>query len=133
MVFLVDLARHIALPHEIDFMSVSSYGAHARETTGVVRIDMDLKRNITGRNILIVEDIVDSGYTLSYITRLLRARQPASLRICALLNKVERRRVETRLDFVGFDIPDLFVFGYGLGLDEKYRNLPFVGVVKPGL
>jgi len=99
----------------------------------VVRILMDLSTNIEGRNVLIVEDIIDTGHTLAYITRLLRARRPASLRICTLLNKVERREVDIPLDYVGFDIPNKFVFGYGLDLDELYRDLPFVAVLKPEL
>lgn len=131
VMFLVDLMRHISVPHAIDFMAVSSYGVGVRESSGVVRIQMDLETNITGRHALIVEDIVDSGRTLDYITRMLSTRQPASLRVCALLDKYERRQVPVPLDYVGFQIPDKFVFGYGLDLDELYRNLPFVGVCKP--
>ncbi len=129
VLFLADLMRSLSVPHAIDFMAVSSYGAGARESTGVVRIQMDLGTNITGRHVLVVEDIVDSGRTLEYITRLLGTRMPASLRVCALLDKVERREVPVSLDYVGFEIPDQFVFGYGLDLDELYRNLPFIGVV----
>ncbi len=129
VLFLSDLMRCVTVPHAIDFMSVSSYGVHARETTGTVRIDMDLRQNIAGRSILIVEDIVDSGLTLDYICRLLRERHPTSIKICTLLNKISRRRVDLALDYVGFEIPDKFVFGYGLDLDELYRNLPFIGVV----
>jgi hypoxanthine phosphoribosyltransferase len=132
VMFLADLMRHIHVPHAIDFMAVSSYGTHARETSGVVRIDLDLRQDIGGRNLLIVEDIVDTGTTLNYICGLLRSRGPASLKICTLLNKPSRRQVEIAIDYIGFDIPDKFVFGYGLDLDELYRNLPFIAVVKPG-
>jgi hypoxanthine phosphoribosyltransferase len=128
--FLTDLMRQITVPHEIDFLAISSYGKGRRESSGVVRILMDLKANIEGRDVLIVEDIVDSGRTISYLLRTLEARQPASLRVCTLLNKPGRRVVEVPLDYIGFDIPDEFVLGYGLDLDEKYRNLPFVGVLK---
>lgn len=129
VLFLVDVMRHLTILHAIDFMAVSSYGVGVRESTGVVRIQMDLETNITNRHVLIVEDIVDSGRTLDYITRLLSTRQPASLRVCALLDKAERREVPVRLDYVGFEIPDKFVFGYGLDLDERYRNLQFIGVL----
>jgi len=132
VLFLTDLMRQITIPHSIDFMAVSSYGPGSRESTGAVRILMDLETDILGRNVLLVEDIIDSGHTLDYITRLLRARGPASLRICTLLDKAERRQVDVRLDYVGFRIPNKFVFGYGLDLDEMYRNLPFVGAAKPG-
>jgi hypoxanthine phosphoribosyltransferase len=130
VLFLADLIRHISIPHEIDFLALSSYGPNIRQTTGVVRITKDLDSPVVGRDLLIVEDIVDTGYTLSYLTRLLAVRRPASLKICTLLDKVERRRVEISLDYVGFVIPDKFVFGYGLDLDEKFRNLPFIGVVE---
>ncbi|MBI1880952.1 MAG: hypoxanthine phosphoribosyltransferase [Chloroflexi bacterium] len=130
VLFLTDLMRQISIPHEIDFLAVSSYGKEVRESTGVVRILKDLDYPIYGRNVLIVEDIVDTGYTLTYITNILNARQPASLKICALLDKVERRRVDIPVDYVGFVIPDKFVFGYGLDLDEKLRNLPFIAVAK---
>jgi hypoxanthine phosphoribosyltransferase len=130
--FLVDLMRHITVPHEIEFMAISSYGAGVRESTGAVRVIMDLETDIEGRDVLIVEDIVDSGRTMTYLLRTLWARKPASLRVCALLNKPSRRVVDVQLDYVGFDIPDEFVLGYGLDCDEKYRNLLYVGVVKPG-
>jgi hypoxanthine phosphoribosyltransferase len=133
VLFLTDLMRQISIPHSIDFMAVSSYGAGSRESTGAVRILMDLETDIVQRNVLLVEDIIDSGHTLDYITRVLRARNPASLRICTLLDKAERREVDVKLDYVGFQIPNKFVFGYGLDLDEVYRNLPFIGVVKPGM
>jgi hypoxanthine phosphoribosyltransferase len=132
VLFLTDLMRQLSVPHAIDFMAVSSYGTGARETTGSVRIEMDLRTDIEGRNVLIVEDIIDTGHTMRYILQVLEARGPASLKICALLNKAERREVEVPLDYVGFDIPNKFVFGYGLDLDEYFRNLPFVGVAKPG-
>jgi hypoxanthine phosphoribosyltransferase len=130
VMFLTDLMRHIHVPHAIDFMAVASYGAGQRETSGVVRIDMDLRQNIEGRNLLIVEDIVDTGTTLAYILRLLQARNPASIRICTLLNKPSRRTADVHIDYIGFDIPDKFVFGYGLDLDELYRNLPFIAVAR---
>jgi hypoxanthine phosphoribosyltransferase len=132
VVFLSDLMRHVTVPHSIDFLAVSSYGQHARETTGIVRIDMDLRCNIDGLNVLIVEDIIDSGTTLAYIRRMLQARNPASIKICALLSKPSRRIVDVDIEYVGFDIPNKFVFGYGLDLDELYRNLPYIGVARPG-
>jgi len=132
-IFLSDLIRQITVPHEMDFMAVSSYGGTRTESSGVVRILMDLKTSIEGRDVLIVEDIVDTGLTLSYIIANLKTRRPASLRACVLLNKYERRKVPVPLDYVGFDIPDKFVVGYGLDYDEKYRNLPFIGVLKPEL
>jgi hypoxanthine phosphoribosyltransferase len=128
--FLTDLMRQITIPHEIDFMAISSYGMGQRESSGAVRLIMDLKIDIAGRDVLIVEDIVDSGRTMDYLLRLFWARKPASLRICTLLNKPSRRVVDVPLDYIGFDIPDRFVLGYGLDFDEKYRNLPYVGVLK---
>jgi len=130
VLFLTDLMRAVHLPHAIDFMAVSSYGVGARESTGVVRIIMDLEHDIRNKHVLIVEDIIDSGRTLSYICAVLQSRQPASLKICALLNKYERREIDVALDYVGFDIPNEFVFGYGLDVDELYRNLPFIGVLR---
>jgi hypoxanthine phosphoribosyltransferase len=130
ILFLTDLMRRITIPHEIDFLAVSSYGRHVRESTGVVRIVKDLDEPIDGRDVLIVEDIIDSGHTLYYITRNLITRNPASLKICTLLDKTERREVEIPVDYVGFAIPDRYVFGYGLDLDEKYRNLPFIAAMK---
>lgn len=129
VMFLVDLSRHITIPHEIDFVAASSYGRGARESTGSVRIDMDVTSAITGRHVLIVEDIIDSGYTLGFVLDTLRARKPASLRLCTLLDKASRREVDITIDYVGFEIENKFVFGYGLDLDEKFRNLPFIGVV----
>lgn len=130
IMFLVDLTRHVHVPHEIDFLAVSSYGKGSRESTGKVRIDMDLSTNVSDRHILIVEDIIDSGETLRFVMDVLLARRPASLRLCTLLNKPSRRRIEIPIDYVGFEIENKFVFGYGLDLDEKFRNLPFIGVVK---
>ena len=129
VMFLVDLSRHIEIPHEVDFLAVSSYGKGVRETTGNVRIDMDLGSNVTNRHVLIVEDIIDSGETLRFVMDVMLARHPASLKLCTLLNKPSRRRVQIPIDYVGFEIENKFVFGYGLDLDEKFRNLPFVGVV----
>lgn len=131
VLFLTDLMRSLTVPHHIDFMAVSSYGAAVRESSGAVRIEMDLHTNIANRHLLIVEDIIDSGNTLNYIVRLLEARQPASIKICTLLSKPDRREVDIDVDYIGFEIPNKFVFGYGLDLDEYYRNLPFVGVVSP--
>lgn len=132
IMFLTDLMRHITIPHSIDFMAISSYGGGVRESSGHVRIDMDLREDIAGKHILIVEDIIDSGHTLQYILSLLETRKPASLKICSLLSKPSRRQVDINIDYVGFEIPDKFVFGYGLDLDEVFRGLPFVGVVKTG-
>lgn len=129
VMFLTDLTRHIDIPHEIDFMAASSYGVGARATTGNVRIDMDVTLSVSGRHVLVVEDIIDSGYTLRFVMDTLQARKPASLKLCTLLNKQSRREIEMPLDYVGFDIENKFVFGYGLDLDEKYRNVPFIGVV----
>jgi hypoxanthine phosphoribosyltransferase len=128
--FLTDLMRKITAPHEVDFLAISSYGVGQRESTGAVRLVMDLKGDIAGRDVLIVEDIVDSGQTMDYLLRLFWARKPASLRVCTLLNKPSRRTEDVPLDYVGFDIPDEFVLGYGLDLDEKYRNLPYVAVLR---
>ncbi len=130
VLFLTDLMRHLTVPHAIDFMAISSYGVNVRESSGHVRIMMDLSIDPVGKNLLIVEDIVDSGHTLDYIIKLLRTRNPASIRVCTLLNKYERREVASKLDYVGFDIPNKFVFGYGLDLDELYRDLPFIGVAR---
>ncbi len=133
VVFLIDLMRHITVPHEIDFMAISSYGSGVRESTGEVRILMDLGRGIHNMHVLVVEDIIDTGRTMDYLWRLLQERGPASLKICTLLNKSLRRQIPTPVDYIGFDIPNKFVFGYGLDLDEKFRNLPFIGVLKPEL
>ncbi len=130
--FLADLTRHMDVRHEVDFMEISSYGARTL-SSGVVRILLDLEQNIEQRHVLVVEDIIDSGRTLDYVTRNLRTRGPATLRVCTLLNKPARRVVDVPLDFVGFDVPDEFVVGYGLDFAEEYRNLPFVGVLKEEL
>jgi len=131
IIFLSDLVRHIAVLHEIDFMSVSSYESQT-ESTGVVRILADLNINIEGKDVIIVEDIVDSGLTLDYIRNILLARRPESMTICTLLDKKIKRKIEVPLDYVGFEIPDEFVIGYGLDYMQKYRNLPYVAVLKPG-
>ena len=132
LLFLADLMREIQLPLAIDFMAVSSYG-DSTESRGVVRILMDLDRNIQGRHVLIVEDIIDTGGTLNYIIENLRTRGPASIKICTLLDKPARRVLDIPIDYVGFVIPDKFVIGYGLDFGEVYRNLPYVGVLKPEL
>ncbi len=129
VMFLTDLIRHIEPQVAIDFMGVSSYGVGSRESDGQVRITLDLTTSIAGENVLIVEDIVDSGNTLNSVIELLRTRNPASIEVCALLNKVSRREVDVPIKYCGFEIPDKFVFGYGLDMDEYYRNLPFIGVV----
>jgi len=133
VMFLTDLMRRILIPHQIDFMAISSYGTGARESSGIVRILMDLGTDIQGRNVLIVEDIIDTGHTLEYILRLLEARNPASLRVCCLLDKPSRREVPIQVDYLGFAIPDKYVFGYGLDLDELYRGLPLVATLQPRL
>lgn len=127
--FLVDLMRHITVPHALDFMAISSYGVGARQSTGNVRVTMDLLTNIKDRNVLLVEDIIDSGHTLASVLELLQTRQPKSLKVCVLLDKAERREARVPIHYCGFVIPNKFVFGYGLDLDEYYRNLPFIGVV----
>lgn len=132
VIFLSDLMRTLTIPHQIDFMAVSSYGVGARISSGVVRIVMDLATNIEGRNVLIVEDIIDTGQTLDYIVRILRERGPKSLRICTLLNKPSRREVDIPVDYVGFDIANRFVFGYGLDVDEFHRNLPYIAAMRNG-
>ena len=129
IVFLVDLMRQITIPHSMDCMAISSYGEGARSSSGNVRLTLDLQTNIEGKHVLLVEDIVDSGRTISHVLELLSTRRPKSLRVCALLDKVSRREVEVPIDYRGFDIADKFVFGYGLDLDELYRNLPFIAVV----
>ena len=130
VVYLADLMRCIDLPCAIDFMVVSSYGSGVK-TSGVVKIVKDLDQDLSGRDILIVEDILDSGMTLSYLKGLLQSRRPASIRIATLLDKPSRRKVDLQADYVGYEVPDEFVVGYGLHYDEQYRNLPYVGVLKP--
>ncbi|MCQ3939079.1 MAG: hypoxanthine phosphoribosyltransferase [Chloroflexi bacterium] len=127
--FMVDLSRHITIPHMMDFMAVSSYGVGRRESSGSARVTLDLQTDIRNRNVLLVEDIVDSGHTISSVLQMLSTRQPKSLKVCALLDKPERREAHVPIDYLGFTIPNKFVFGYGLDLDEYFRNLPFVGVV----
>ena len=127
--FLSDLMRHLEVPCEVDFMAVSSYGS-STDSSGIVRILKDLDAPIEGRDVLIVEDIVDSGLTLSYLLRTLAAREPASLEVCALLTKPERRKVELPIRYVGFEIPNRFAIGYGLDHGERFRNLPFVAVLQ---
>jgi hypoxanthine phosphoribosyltransferase len=129
VMFLTDLMRNIKVPHMVDFMSVSSYGVGARRSRGQSRITLDINTDIHNRHVLLVEDIVDSGYTVKAVLEFLSGRQPKSLKICTLLDKAERREVEVPIDYCGFVIPDKFVFGYGLDADEYYRNLPFIGVL----
>lgn len=128
--FLADLTRAMTRPHSLDFMGISSYGSGTR-SSGAVQIIMDLKAPIEDRHVLIIEDIIDSGRTLQYMRRNLETRSPASIRICTLLNKPARREIEVPVEYVGFDIPDEFVVGYGLDFDELYRNLPYIAVLKP--
>ena len=128
--FMADLMRKLTVPCEIDFMAVASYGA-STDSSGVVRILKDLDINIEGRNVLVVEDIIDSGLTLSYLIRTLSAREPASLEVCALLTKPGRREIDVPVRYVGFEIPNRFVIGYGLDFAERYRNLPYVAVLDP--
>ena len=129
---MADLARAMHLPVQMDWMAVSSYGS-GTQSSGVVRILKDLDTDITGRDVLVVEDIIDSGLTLSYLLRNLESREPASLEICALLTKPERREIEVPVRYVGFEIPNRFVIGYGLDFAERYRNLPYVGVLHADL
>lgn len=128
--FLADLTRAMTRPHSLDFMGISSYGSGTR-SSGAVQIIMDLKAPIEDRHVLIIEDIIDSGRTLQYMRRNLETRSPASIRICTLLNKPARREIDVPVEYVGFDIPDEFVVGYGLDFDELYRNLPYIAVLKP--
>ena len=130
--FMADLMRNLTIPCEVDFMAISSYGA-STDSSGVVRILKDLDVNIEGRDVLVVEDIIDSGLTLSYLMRNLGARKPASLDVVTLLTKPERREIEVPVRYVGFEIPNRFVIGYGLDFAERYRNLPYVAVLHPDL
>ena len=130
--FMADLMRRLVVPCEIDFMAISSYGA-STDSSGVVRILKDLDINIEGRHVLVVEDIIDSGLTLQYLIRNLEAREPASLEVCALLTKPARREIDIDVRYVGFEIPNQFVIGYGLDFAERYRNLPYVGVLHADL
>lgn len=129
-VFMSDLIRQINLPLKIDFMMVSSYG-NATQSTGVVKIIKDIEQNISGKHVLIVEDIIDSGLTLKYLTEMLYTRKPASIKLCTLLDKPARRKENVEVDYVGFEMPDEFLVGYGIDYAEHYRNLPYIGVLKP--
>jgi len=129
MIFFTDLIRHITVPLTVDFLAVSSYGVGARHSTGRARITLDLNTNIQDCHVLLVEDIVDSGYTIKAVLDFLETRRPSTLRVCTLLDKQERREVAVPIHYRGFVIPDKFVFGYGLDVDEFYRNLPFIGVL----
>ena len=128
---MADLMRAVTIPCGIDFMVVSSYGGANTTTTGLVKIIKDLDQDLTGKDVLIVEDILDTGVTLSHLVPMLQMRNPNSVRICAILSKPSRRQADIEPDYKGFDVPDEFVVGYGLDYDEKYRNLPYVGVLKP--
>lgn len=132
MCFMADLVRAITIPLEVDFMAISSYTTEERDK-GVVRVIKDLDLPITDRHVIFVEDVIDTGLTLNYLLRSLRARSPASLEVCTLLNKPTRRLMEIPLQYKGFDLPDFFVVGYGLDYAERYRNLPFIGILKPGV
>ena len=127
-IFLADLSRRLTVPHSIEFIAVSSYGK-AGASSGAVRLLMDVRENIENRHVLIVEDILDTGHTLDYLTSLLKARRPASLRTCVLVRKTERVEVDVTIDYLGFDIPDVWVVGYGLDFAERNRTLPYIGVV----
>ncbi len=129
VIFVADLVREVSIPLTIDFMAISSYGP-STDTSGVVRVIKDLEENIVGRHVLIVEDIIDTGLTLSYLLRSLKAREPASIDVCVLLDKSARRIVDLPIRYKGFDVPDVFVVGYGLDYRQKYRNLPYVGILK---
>ena len=131
-VFMADLTRKITIPCNVDFMAVSRYGAGTK-TTGEVQIIKDIGSKIDGRHLIIVEDILDSGVTLSFLMKILKARGAASIRLCTLLSKPERRKVDVPIDYLGFEIPDAFVVGYGLDYAEKYRNLPYIGILKPSV
>ena len=128
--FMCELAKRITVPVSLDFMSVSSYGSETK-SSGVVRIVKDLDEPLKGKDVIVIEDIVDSGRTLSYLLEMLRDRGPASLRLCTLLDKPERRVTDVHVDYTGFQIPDEFVVGYGLDYDQRYRNLPYIGILKP--
>ena len=127
--FLCELAKRITIPVSMDFMSVSSYGSDTK-SSGVVKIVKDLDESLAGKNVIVVEDIVDSGRTLSYLLEMLKDRGPKSMRLCTLLDKPDRRVVDVNVDYTGFQIPDEFVVGYGLDYDQKYRNLPYIGIVE---
>lgn len=128
--FMADLTRRLTVPHQVDFIALSSY-ADATEATGSVRMIMDTRINVAGRHVLIVEDILDTGYTLSYLLRTFAARNPASLRTAVLLSKPERCKVKVAIDYLGFEIPDVWVVGYGLDFADRFRTLPYIGALKP--
>lgn len=130
LMFLTDLSKHLTIPVTFDFIGISSYG-HATQSSGVVRITKDLEDSIEGKHVLIVEDIIDSGLTLSYLIKNLASRNPASIKICTLLDKPENRKVEIPVDYVGFEVPNEFLVGYGLDFQELYRNIPYIFVLKP--
>ena len=127
LTFTADLTRKISVPHTLDCMQLASYGKGHYSSSGNVRVVLDLATNIEGLNVLLVEDIVDSGRTLAHVIQMLQTREPKSLRVCVLLDKKERREVPVQADYVGFDVPDKYVFGYGIDIDEHFRNLPFIG------
>ncbi|HEX5631055.1 MAG TPA: hypoxanthine phosphoribosyltransferase [Acidimicrobiia bacterium] len=129
-VFLADLTRRLTIPHRVEFIAVSSYGDREAEEPGAVRLILDVRHDIGNKHVVVVEDIVDTGYTLSYLVRLLEARRPASLRTCTLLRKPDRAQVEVTIDYLGFDIPDVWVVGYGLDFAERYRTLPRICAMK---
>lgn len=129
-VFMSDLIRHINLPLKIDFMMVSSYG-NATESTGVVKIIKDIEQSISDKHVLIVEDMIDSGLTLKYLTEMLATRKPASIKLCTLLDKPARRQESVKVDYIGYEMPDEFLVGYGIDYAEHYRNLPYIGILKP--
>ena len=128
-IFMADLARCLTVPHGVDFIALSSYnkGAHS---TGAVRLIMDTRTNLTGRHVLVIEDILDTGYTLDYLLRTFQARNPASLRTCILISKPERRKIEVAVDYLGFEIPDVWVVGYGLDYADRFRTLPYIGALR---
>jgi hypoxanthine phosphoribosyltransferase len=129
-IFLADLARRLTIPHRIEFISISSYGERESEEPGAVRLLLDVRHDIGGKNVLIVEDIVDTGHTLAYLLRLLGARRPTSLKACTLIRKPDRAEVDVHIDYLGFDIPNVWVVGYGLDFAEKYRTLPTICELK---
>lgn len=128
-IFLADLARHLTVPHRVDFIALSSY-TDATDIPGAVRLIMDTRTAISGRHVLIVEDILDTGYTIAYLQRVFSARQPASMRTCVLLSKPERRKIEVTVDYLGFEIPDVWVVGYGLDFNDRFRTLPYIAALK---
>lgn len=129
-IFLADLARRLTIPNSVEFMALSTYGS-STTTSGEVRMIMDLRHSVAGRDVLIVEDIIDTGYTIEFLQRILATRRPRSLRTCSLVEKPDRRQVKVEIDYLGFDIPDVWVVGYGLDWAERFRTLPYIGVVRP--